>query len=307
MFIEHDLQPFQSIRGIYRAPSSIEVIVLTYNSSDWINRCLTSIYSQRIPAETSVVVHDDGSDDGTCESIRRLANKYEIPTMLLARSKNSLRQGADFYWELLSSSKSDFVAILDGDDFWLDSDKLYRQHQVMVSDESVALSFHDYAPFESETDAVSTLFPSRMSLLSLRHFSTLASENPIGSSTVMFRTSFLKSVDMTGRSSLPFQDFALWAQLSRAGKYIYVPSLTTAYRWHPTSLSSNKKFLRLLNEAVKVNLWLLAKVAASRREKVLWRLFGSHAVRLIWLPLARLSRRRATINFSPDFLANPHK
>jgi len=125
----------------------------------------------------------------------------------------------------------------------------------------------------------------------------MAAENPIGSSTVMFRTSALANVDMTGRQSLPFQDFAIWAQLGAVGKMKYLPRLMTAYRRHGASLSNKKKWNQLFGEARHVNSWLVARMKATKFEKLLWNFFGSTAIRFLWLALSRLTRRRKSIDF----------
>jgi hypothetical protein len=206
-------------------------------------------------------------------------------------------EGADFYWEILTTSKSEFVAILDADDFWLTREKLKVQYEALKADSSVALSFHDYASFSDEKDEVSTIFPSHLGLRTLNFFPCMSAENPIGSSTVMFRTSALEKVDMSGREVLPFQDFAVWAQLAAVGKQKYLPRLMTAYRRHDASLSNKKKWIQLFGEARHVNSWLFPRIEANKLQKFLWKIFGSTAIRFLWLAVSRVTRRRRSIDF----------
>jgi len=144
---EHSLDPFAPLNQLDRLDSSLEVVVLSYNSAEWLGNCLLSIFDQLNPPNTSVLIHDDGSTDASCELIRGLAQKSPFPITLICRTKNSLSKGADFYWEILTTSKSEFVAILDADDVWLTREKLKVQYEALNADSSVALTFHDYASF----------------------------------------------------------------------------------------------------------------------------------------------------------------
>jgi glycosyltransferase involved in cell wall biosynthesis len=304
---EHKVVPLQPIAGIPRPSSSVEVVVLTYNSVNWIEQCLKSIFFQAEPPKVSVVIHDDGSTDGSCSLIRELSRDAPFPVTLFSREKNSLPDGSDFWFELLSSTNSEFIAILDGDDYWLNENKLAKQYREMSENPRASLSFHDYAVFQDPPQKKPPVFPSALSLVTWKLFPTLAAENPIGTSTVMLRANSISKVNMQGRSQLPFQDFALWSQLAAMGDYIYVPGLTTAYRQHGTSLSNAKSWRQLFGEAREVNTWLRLRLASLGRSSVAWSIFNSVPVRFLWLIASRTLRRRVKLDLLPEFLENRRK
>ena len=304
MFYEHQVAPYQPIALIPRPSSSVEVVVLSYNAAKWIEQCLRSIFCQVAAPKVSVVIHDDGSTDGTCALIREISKDAPFPVTLFSRGKNSLLGGADFFFELLSSTSSEFIAILDGDDYWLDERKLSEQYGLMSLNPMAALSFHDYAVLQDSSQKNSAMFPSKLSLAALKCFPTLAAENPIGTSTVMFRASSISKVNMVGRGDLPFQDFALWAQLAAQNEYIYVPGLTTVYRRHAGGLSNAKSLRQRFVEAMEVNRWLRPRVEALGRSRIAWSIMNSAPSRILWLVFSRALRRSVHLDSLPKFLGN---
>ena len=305
MFHEHQVAPYQPIALIPRPSSSVEVVVLCYNAEKWIEQCLRSIFCQVAAPQVSVVIHDDGSTDGTCDLIREISKDAPFPVTLFSRGKNSLPGGADFFFELLSSTSSEFIAILDGDDYWLNKRKLSEQYGLMSLNPMAALSFHDYAVLQDSSQRKSVVFPSKLALATLKYFPTLAAENPIGTSTVMFRASSISKVNMVGRGDLPFQDFALWAQLAAQNQYIYVPGLTTAYRRHAGGLSNAKDWRQRFVEAREVNKWLGPRVEALGRSSIAWSILNSLPSRILWLVFSRALRRNVDLNLLPKFVRNP--
>ena len=100
------------------------VCVVTYNQRDYIETCLRSILDQTVDANVRVVVGDDGSTDGTSDIIQTLVVDYGPRLVHLRRERNlgpfpNLR-------DLLARADGEFIARVDGDDYWLPG-KLARQ------------------------------------------------------------------------------------------------------------------------------------------------------------------------------------
>lgn len=104
--------------------STICVCVVTYNQRDYIETCLRSILDQQVQADVQVLVGDDASTDGTSEIVQALAAEYGERLQHLRREPN-LGAFANMRGLLLRAS-GDYVARVDGDDYWL-PDKLAQQ------------------------------------------------------------------------------------------------------------------------------------------------------------------------------------
>ncbi|MDH5833038.1 glycosyltransferase [Luteimonas kalidii] len=102
----------------------ISVCVATYNQVGLIERCLRSILEQEVVADVQVMVGDDASTDGTSEVLEKLAAENGSRLLHLRRARNmgAIANISD----LLGRAQGDFIARVDGDDFWLPG-KLSRQ------------------------------------------------------------------------------------------------------------------------------------------------------------------------------------
>lgn len=103
---------------------TVTVCVVTYNQRDYIQTCLSSILDQEADAEVNVLVGDDGSTDGTSQIIESLASRYGERLRHFRRVPN---MGANKNMcDLLARADGQFIARVDGDDYWLPG-KLARQ------------------------------------------------------------------------------------------------------------------------------------------------------------------------------------
>ena len=103
----------------------LSVCVLTYDQERFISQCLDSILMQDVDFDYEIVVGDDCSSDGTAAILKEYKKKYPEKFVLVLSSKN---EGiSKNYQKVLSQSKGEFVALCEGDDYWIASDKLQKQ------------------------------------------------------------------------------------------------------------------------------------------------------------------------------------
>lgn len=108
----------------------ISICVITCNQREMIEQCLMSILDQEVSADVRVLVGDDASDDGTSDVVSRIAKQSGGRVVLYRRSD---RAGAMANMRaLMELADGDFVARVDGDDYWLPG-KLQRQLDYLQS------------------------------------------------------------------------------------------------------------------------------------------------------------------------------
>jgi glycosyltransferase involved in cell wall biosynthesis len=90
----------------------VTVLIDTYNHERFIEQSIASVLEQDFPsAQTEVIVVDDGSSDRTPEIVR----KFEPRVRLLQKSNGGQ---ASAFNAGIPQAKGEFVAFLDGDDWW---------------------------------------------------------------------------------------------------------------------------------------------------------------------------------------------
>ncbi len=103
----------------------LSVAMITYNHERFIGQAIESILTQRLNFEYEIVIGEDCSTDGTRAIILEFQRRYPDRITVIFRERNigALRNLA----ETLAACRGDYLAILEGDDYWSCIDKLQRQ------------------------------------------------------------------------------------------------------------------------------------------------------------------------------------
>lgn len=95
----------------------ISIITPTYNHEKFIGSCIESIQAQTY-THWELIVMNDGSTDGTAEIVQSYAEKDSKIIVVNQENKGIFRLGEN-YNHALSIAQGEYIAILEGDDFWL--------------------------------------------------------------------------------------------------------------------------------------------------------------------------------------------
>ena len=110
----------------------VSIITPTYNHENFISECLESVLAQSY-ANWEQIVIDDGSTDKTA----KIVSKFKDDRIKYIRQDNKgiLRLG-ESYNLALQISKGEYIAVLEGNDFW-PSDKLEIQIDAMGGSDAI--------------------------------------------------------------------------------------------------------------------------------------------------------------------------
>ena len=100
----------------------VSIITPTYNHALYIGRCLESVLAQTEPRWEQIVI-DDGSTDGTAEIVNQFT---DARIRYVTQRHRGIAGLGDAYNLALRMARGEYVAVLEGDDFW-PQDKLERQ------------------------------------------------------------------------------------------------------------------------------------------------------------------------------------
>lgn len=103
----------------------VSVSVLCYKHSKYLRQCLDSILNQKVNFRYEVVIGDDCSNDGSAEIIMEYKEKHPNIIVPLINEKN---MGASKNsWNIKIHCQGEYIALCEGDDFWVDDCKLQKQ------------------------------------------------------------------------------------------------------------------------------------------------------------------------------------
>lgn len=107
----------------------IDIILCCYNQEKTIEKALLSIYSQVTSEKANLIIADDSSADKTLEIIKRITPPDWINQVYLEKENNL--GFVKNYKRAFNSCHSDFVFILEGDDYWHSPNHI-EQHLVFL-------------------------------------------------------------------------------------------------------------------------------------------------------------------------------
>lgn len=213
----------------------VSVVVVTYNHADYIEQALRSVYEQDVSFDFEVIISEDASTDGTREIVQAWRDRYPDRTRLILSEQNvrSNRVVARGF----AAAQGDYVALLDGDDYWTSPLKLQRQVECLDADATLSLCFHNAevvgggeAPFGNLWTSP-TLKP-RLSLPDLWH------GNPFATCGSMFRRSCVPVIPDWYDTFFPVTDWPLYILFAEHGDIAFLPEVMGAYRLHSGGLYS---------------------------------------------------------------------
>lgn len=126
----------------------VSVCLITYQHVSFIRQAIESILAQQADFEFEVLIGEDGSSDGTREICKEYAAQYPDKIRLFCRRRedvihiNGRPTGRFNFCQTLAESNGKYVALLEGDDFWVDDLKLQKQVTLLESDTKLSGCFH---------------------------------------------------------------------------------------------------------------------------------------------------------------------
>ena len=107
----------------------VSVAVITYNMAEYLPQLLDSILIQKVDFPYEIIVDDDCSPDHTREILLQYQKNYPDKFILSLRDKNV--GGSRNMYGVLRKCRGKYIAILEGDDYWDDPEKLQYQYEFM--------------------------------------------------------------------------------------------------------------------------------------------------------------------------------
>jgi glycosyltransferase involved in cell wall biosynthesis len=119
----------------------LSVCLITYNHRKFIREAIEGVLMQEVTFPWELIIADDFSTDGTREIILEYKQKFPDLIKLVLQDRNV---GAYKNWmDLLTAAKHKYIAYFEGDDYWLDPNKLQKQVDFLEANPEYVISYHD--------------------------------------------------------------------------------------------------------------------------------------------------------------------
>jgi len=211
----------------------ISVVVISYNQENYIAECLNGILKQKGDFIIELVVGDDCSTDRTLEIIKNFAEQYDnndIQLKILATEKNiGMTKNLQ---RCLYACTGDYVAICEGDDYWIDPLKLQKQMSFLTAHPDCSVCFHRIYIYYQNTDKFGVFEPKLKLVGDIFTTKDLVLEYFIGNlSCCMYNAKYLKQI-REDLFNLFIGDWMFNIYYSQFGNIGYINDLMSVYRKH---------------------------------------------------------------------------
>ncbi|HET6407589.1 MAG TPA: glycosyltransferase [Chthoniobacteraceae bacterium] len=117
----------------------VSVATVTYNHEQFLEQSVASALAQRTNFPFEIIIGEDCSTDGTRAVAQQLADRNPDRVRLFLQGKNVglTRNTAQTF----ARCTGEYIAILEGDDYWLDQEKLQRQVDYLDANPDCAWCF----------------------------------------------------------------------------------------------------------------------------------------------------------------------
>lgn len=119
----------------------VSIICNTYNQEAYIEKTLKGFLSQKTSYSFEILVCDDASTDDTPLILREYEKKYPSIIHCYYHEENLYSKGINTFYPLVEKACGKYIAVCEGDDYWIDTNKLEEQVKYMEAHDDCSFCF----------------------------------------------------------------------------------------------------------------------------------------------------------------------
>lgn len=206
--------------------------MITYGHQEYILQAIEGILMQEYDGEIELIISNDKSPDQTDEIVTKIIAKH-VNGFWIKYFKHEVNKGmmSNFIWSLKQASGT-YIAICEGDDYWIDPLKIQKQVDFLEANAEYGLVHTDMTILNNRTkkDISRSRGLEQGKELNAKDifYALLNGEYIIGTQTVLFRAKYLNGFELKKDSAVG--DVPLWIALSQVSKIKYIDQITSVYR-----------------------------------------------------------------------------
>lgn len=214
--------------------------VVTYNQEHYISQALDSILVQQTDFPVDIIVGNDCSTDNTAAILTNYAAQYDNIVVLNATENGGIvRNTVNVFRYIFEHEEYKYVAMLDGDDWWCDNQKLQLQVEYMEKHPDYSMVYTRGGTYSQSANRFHHSQNGDRPHGNL--FSTLIRNYPlVPNSAIMHRVKYLKNINWDELLSvgLLYFDYPVNVMMAAQGGVGYIDRETCIWRRGIPSVSA---------------------------------------------------------------------
>lgn len=208
-----------------------DILLMTYNHEEYIERAVRSILNQDTTFSLNIIVADDCSSDGTIHIVESILTGSNSRFTIV---RNDKQLGiVKNYQKAFGLCRNKYIAVLEGDDYWLNQDRLQIHIDFLEEHEECSFSYNRILLLDQIKGECSTNSMHRSAGdNSYNTVRQLCRDNFIGNySACVYRGAYVELIDQ-GIFDLLTYDWFFNINMARFGLIGSLNFIGSAYRIH---------------------------------------------------------------------------
>jgi glycosyltransferase involved in cell wall biosynthesis len=221
----------------------VSICITAFNIEQYISQALDSVLGQKVSFTYEIIVGEDKSSDNTLHILNDFRNRHPDKFRIIEH-QNNLGIMLNLI-RTLEACRGKYIAILDGDDYWTDDQKLQKQYDFLECNPAFSLCWHDAAIVDHSGKVLSTYtqkykgrnYEEDIDLWRVIRWKVLGA-----TSSIMFRN-IIKPYPGWGKKLAGPEPF-IFLLCRQKGRLYYFDRIMSAYRKHAASMESKLAVIR---------------------------------------------------------------
>lgn len=201
----------------------------------YIAAAIESLVSQKTSFKYEILINDDNSTDNTFEICKHYKNLYPDKIKVF-RNPNNIGV-IDNWIDILKKAAGKYIAVCEGDDFWISNDKLEKQVNILENNPNIAICYHRVKEINGNTNELIKLSNQEYKKISTIY--DLAENNFIYNVSCIYRNLHWNFPNWIN-SNLPTIDYPLHLLAALHGDIYFIEDCMAVYRIHDKSVWGGK-------------------------------------------------------------------
>ncbi|PHR59479.1 MAG: hypothetical protein COA44_00630 [Arcobacter sp.] len=202
----------------------VSVYMTTYNQEAYIGQAIESIVAQECSFSFELIIGEDGSTDNTRAIVEKYAMKYPDIIIAILRDKNI--GAAQNSKEVMERCQGKYLAFCEGDDYWIGTNRLQKQIDLIQSDENYRAVFTHVKWVDKDNNEIGHSERENGPI----DYRKLLQVNPIHTCAFLMDRSIETPSMMKIMHKAPYTDYVMFLAAGFYGKIAYIDETLAAYR-----------------------------------------------------------------------------
>jgi len=225
----------------------VSIHCITYNHEEFIAEAIESFLMQKTDFKFEILIHDDASTDRTQEIIKEYELQYPTLIKPIYQLENQYSKGNSVNTINLNRAKGKYIAVCEGDDYWIDPYKLQKQVDYLENNPACRLCVHGgYIVTADEERRKGVKRSSKQNKIFTVEEVIAGGGGLFLTNSMLFQKESVIEIPKFIKIS-PITDYPLVIHLSLLGSVYYMDELMSAYRVGHSNSWTAKEFNNLEN------------------------------------------------------------